>query len=186
MTKYRNLALEKNVSEKELSNNIDYSSKYFSFLDMSGLSNLYLAYKTPEDTSAPEFPYLCDEMKSRDQFKRNSKKSIDEIAKKYKMTKTDYSSLNFYKKLNKRGVKPEESNVSYLRFDILDVFGYDKLNAKSIGIKDSNGNVLLDENGDERKLKIKKNLENLQPENVRGFAMNRYYAGEKVWERLKK
>jgi len=175
--KYKNLALEKNLSQEELDNHNDAYMKLFREYSKTDLANDYEGYKTIEDKKAPEYAILCKEIKSYG-------KSIEEFVKQNRMTKTDVNSLNFYKKLNKRGVGPGNANISYLRFDILDVFGYDKLKTKNVVMKDEDGNILLDFEGNPRKLKISQNLENLPPENVRGFANKAYNHGEKVWNRL--
>jgi len=175
--KYKNLALEKNLSQEELDNHNDAYAKLFHEYSKTDLANEYEGYKTIEDKRAPEYAILCKEIKSHG-------KSIDSFVKQNRMTKTDINSLNFYKKLNKRGVGPGNSNINYLRFDILDVFGYDKLKVKSRDMKDCDDNTLLDFEGKPRKLKISQNLENLPPENVRGFANKAYNHGEKVWNRI--
>lgn len=198
--KYENLALKEGVTQEEINHHNHLYEGLFKAYSKTDLANDEYGYKTKIDKMAPEYQVLCNQIKSiigpieiseKEQSKNPGltiedkvRKSIDAFVKQNKMTKTDTNSLNFYKKLNKRGVGPGNANISYLRFDILDVFGYDKLKTKNITMKDSEGNILLDPMGNKRELKISQNLENLPPENVRGFAIKSYNHGEKVWNRL--
>jgi len=149
-------------------------AKLFSIMLNRDLAKEFFAYVSEEDKNSEEYSILLDEISKRNSFKN----SFENWAKKYNLTKTAEKDMEFYKTLDLRGLSPEESKISSLRNALKDVYNYSRLWAGTCEVEFPDGEKM--QKG------FRKRLENINPEVIRRFSIDRYYNGEKIYDRLTK
>jgi hypothetical protein len=140
--------------------------KVFSVSNRVDLANEYFSYNK-KDKAGREYEILRDEIESR----IFGDLSCEDWVRKYKMSNTDEKNLLFYKTLVCMGYNSIDdimsARLSVLRRFVSNVYGFNGLWEGSI---DGKG--------------YKKGVENVIPENVRGFCRNKFEDGFKVQKRI--
>ena len=147
----------------------------FSAMSNYDLANEYRAYQKDGSSSLREKSVL----KSVINKIKSPQVGLERwITKHEGLTSSEISDLRFRETLNKRGIDPYLGDIDAVRIAITHSYGYENLWKRKKEVEDSDGNKTLKGHT--------KNLWDMNAEDIRGFAINRYENAESVRKELQK